>query len=103
MVLSNLALIFANRRMTRSRAGGPDPSSRPLIWISAAAALLLGCVLGIPALGRLFAFATPTPALLLCGALVVGLNWLWFEAVKAWLRKTPDGSGAAPARAGDPA
>jgi Ca2+-transporting ATPase len=103
MVLSNLARIFANRRATPSLARGADPSSRPLAWMALAATSLLGCVLGIPLLGKLFAFATPAPGLLLCGALVVGLNWLWFEAVKWGLRRWRTGSRGAPAPGPDPA
>jgi len=87
MVLSNLALIFTNRQTARSSWRLSDPSNRPLGWMAVAASTLLGCVLGFPTLGKLFAFVTPTPAMLACGALVVGLNWLWFEGVKWGLRK----------------
>ena len=93
MVLSNLALIVANRRLARSASTHPDPSTKPLLWMAGAASLLLACVLGFPALGRLFAFVTPSPLLLAGGALVVGLNWLWFEFVKWWLRPRHGESG----------
>jgi Ca2+-transporting ATPase len=97
MVLSNLALIVANRRIARSSSKVSDPSTTPLLWMAGAASALLGSVLGFPLLGKLFAFVTPSPAMLGCGAFVVALNWLWFEAVKWLLRKPQDESGAQPA------
>lgn len=100
MVLSNLALIFANRRMARSPPQAAVPPGNAFAWMAVAASTLLGCVLAFPALGRLFAFVTPPPAMLACGALVVLVNWLWFEAVKRWLGRSgvrPVGT-AAPGR-----
>jgi Ca2+-transporting ATPase len=43
---------------------------------------LLAGVLGIPTVSRLFAFETPSPALLAAGLAATGINLLWFEAVK---------------------
>jgi len=81
LVLANLALIYVNRSWVGAswRAAGV---SRSFEWISLATIVLLGCVLGIPAVSSLFAFAQPTPALLLAGAGVAVSCLLWFEAVK---------------------
>jgi Ca2+-transporting ATPase len=82
MVLSNLALIHANRSWSPSGLRGPATTNRYFVWISLATLVLLACVLGIAPISRLFAFATPTPALLLVGAGVALLCLLWFEGVK---------------------
>jgi Ca2+-transporting ATPase len=86
LVLANLALIYVNRSWAEAswRAAGV---SRSFEWISLATIVLLGCVLGIPAVSSLFAFAQPTPALLLAGAGVAASSLLWFEAVKWALRR----------------
>ena len=82
LVLANLGLIYANRSWTRPSWRQGAARNRYFGWITAATVLLLACVLGIPAVGRLFAFEQPTVGMLLaCGGLaVVGL--LWFEGVK---------------------
>jgi len=82
LVLSNLGLIHVNRFWSRValRAGGPVNAA--FGWITAATVLLLGVVLGIPAIGRLFAFVAPTPPMLAAGVGVAMLALLWFEAVK---------------------
>jgi Ca2+-transporting ATPase len=85
LVLCNLALIFVNR--TWSAVSRPDRGSNwAFVWIAGAAVALLGAVLLVPAIARLFAFATPAPALLLAGGAAAGLGLLWFEAVKWGLR-----------------
>ena len=82
LVLSNLGLIHVNRFWSRAalRAGGPVNAA--FGWITAATVVLLGVVLGIPAIGRLFAFVTPTLPMLAAGVGVAMLALLWFEAVK---------------------
>ncbi len=82
LVLSNLGLIHVNRFWSRAalRAGGPVNAA--FGWITAATVVLLGVVLGIPAIGRLFAFVAPTPPMLAAGVGVAMLALLWFEAVK---------------------
>jgi Ca2+-transporting ATPase len=82
LVLSNLGLIQANRAWGRSAPSGPDESRRPFGWIAAGTVTVLGIVLGVPAVSRLFAFATPTPAMLLAAVAVAGLGLGWFEIVK---------------------
>ena len=82
LVLSNLGLIHVNRFWSRValRAGGLVNAA--FGWITAATVVLLGAVLGIPAIGRLFAFVPPTLPLLAAGVGIAMLALLWFEAVK---------------------
>ena len=82
LVLSNLGLIHVNRFWSRAalRVGGPVNAA--FGWITAATVALLGVVLGIPAIGRLFTFVTPTLPMLAAGVGVAMLALLWFEAVK---------------------
>ncbi|MBI3231343.1 MAG: cation-translocating P-type ATPase, partial [Burkholderiales bacterium] len=86
LVLSDLALIFANRRWSK-RASLLDASgaNKPFMLIALAAIVLLACGLFIPAISRLFAFSTPTPVMLLAGIGAAGVSWLWFEGVKRML------------------
>jgi Ca2+-transporting ATPase len=100
LVLASLGLIFVNRRWagnTLLARGGPN---RAFGWIVGATLLLLGTILAVPAVARLFAFAAPGPTLLGAGAGVVLLSLVWFELVK-WVlqRGRPEGS---PAAAGPP-
>ena len=90
LVLSNLALIFANRSWHGPALPGQGGSSRSFVWIALAAIALLGTILAVPALSRLFTFATPTPAMLVAGMTAVGFSWLWFEAVKWKLGRRRD-------------
>ncbi len=84
LVLANLGLIYANRswRLAAWRGGGA--SNATFRWIAAATLVMLALVLGIPQISGLFAFAAPTPAMLLAGAGVAVLALLWFEGVK-WM------------------
>ena len=82
LVLSNLGLIHANRAWGRSTLRGQAESNRPFGWIAAGTVLVLGVVLGVPAISRLFAFSAPAPSLLLAALAVAGLGLAWFEAVK---------------------
>jgi Ca2+-transporting ATPase len=81
LVLSNLALIQANRRWVR-QAGEGLRWNAAFGWIAAVTCALLVAILAIPAVGGLFAFATPTPQLLVVGAGLGLLALGWFEAVK---------------------
>ncbi|PXW94331.1 Ca2+-transporting ATPase [Sphaerotilus hippei] len=86
LVLCNLGLIDVNRswcRPTWPRAGRPN---RPFVAVTLATLLMLAGVLGVPALGGLFAFAPPGATLGLAGLAAVGVGLLWFEAVKHRLR-----------------
>ena len=82
LVLANLGLIHANRSWGRTSLAGPAASNKTFRWIALGTLALLGCVLGVPAVSRLFAFTQPTPAMLLAGVAVAGLSLLWFEGVK---------------------
>ena len=82
LVLANLGLIQANRSWRRTAWRGPQPLNRHFIWITLATLAMLGCVLGIPAISRTFAFALPTPGMLLAGAGVMLASLVWFEFVK---------------------
>jgi len=82
LVLANLALISANCSW-QSASWRRAESNKAFGWIALVTVCLLGCVLGIPEVSRLFAFIQPPPALLGVGAAVALLSLLWFEAVKA--------------------
>jgi Ca2+-transporting ATPase len=83
LVVSNLALIQANRRWA-PQAGEGQRWNAAFGWIAVITCGLLAAILAIPAIGGLFAFATPTPHLLAVGAGLCLLAFGWFEAVK-WL------------------
>jgi Ca2+-transporting ATPase len=82
LVLSNLALIFANRFWSGAALLAHDGANTAFVWISLATVTLLGAILHVPVLRSLFAFATPSPLMLLAGAAAAALSLLWFEAVK---------------------
>ena len=82
LVLSNLALIHANRDW--ARAGERLRWNAAFGWIAVSTCGLLGAILAIPAVSGLFAFVAPTPNLLAVGAGLCLLAFGWFEAVK-WL------------------
>jgi Ca2+-transporting ATPase len=82
LVLSNLGLIHANRSWSRTSWRGPDVANHYFGWISGLTLALLAGVLGIAPIRTLFAFAEPTPILLLAGVGVALLGVLWFESVK---------------------
>jgi Ca2+-transporting ATPase len=86
LVLANLGLIQANRSWRRTSWRGPRPSNRQFVWIALATLAMLGCVLGVPAISRTFAFALPTAGMLLAGAGVMLASLVWFEFVKGALR-----------------
>jgi Ca2+-transporting ATPase len=82
LVLSNLGLIHANRLWRRALKRAPAAFNRHFAWVALGTLALLGCVLGIPEVSRLFAFTRPTPPVLLAGAGVAALSLLWFQCVK---------------------
>ena len=82
LVLSNLGLIHVNRFWRRTALHRGGPVNAAFAWIAAATLALLGLVLGLPAIGRLFAFVVPTVPMLAAGLGVALLGLLWFEAVK---------------------
>ena len=84
LVLSNLGLIHANRSWgAQWRWRGAGASNRYLRLDRAGHAGLAGLrARAFPAISRLFAFAAPTPVMLLAGAGVALMGLLWFEGVK---------------------
>ncbi len=89
LVLANLALIHANRSWGHASLRAAGASNATFVWIALATIALLGCVLGVPAISRLFAFAALTPAMLAAGAALALLNLLWFEVVKWRFGRSP--------------
>jgi P-type Ca2+ transporter type 2C len=87
LVLSNLALIFSNRRWARGNGRDRADAARPLRWIALATAAVLALVLYQPALSRLFGVVTPPPAWVLAAATTALASLLWFEVVKRALRR----------------
>ena len=85
LVLANLALIHTNRSWRPTSWRGPAAPNRFFGWISLATVALLIGVLSIAPISRMFAFARPTPALLMAAAAVALLSLFWFEAVKRML------------------
>ncbi|BEV15776.1 cation-translocating P-type ATPase [Herbaspirillum sp. DW155] len=82
LVLSNLGLIQANRSWKRASWRCSGTVNHYFAGIVLVTIVLLGAILGIPVLSRLFAFAPPTPLMLLVCVGVAAINLLWFEAVK---------------------
>ncbi len=84
LVLSNLGLIQANRSWEPLSLRGPGSTNPYFAWISLLTVFLLACVLAIPVVSRLFAFALPPTGLLLSAPGFVLLGLVWFELIK-WL------------------
>jgi Ca2+-transporting ATPase len=82
LILSNLGLIHANRSWGRTSWAGEPESNQPFGWIAAGTLVVLGIVLSVPVISRLFSFAAPPPALLLAALGAAGLGLVWFEVVK---------------------
>lgn len=87
LVLANLGLIHVNRSWGRTAWRGSAASNRQFGWIAAGTVAVLGAVLGVPAISRLFAFATPAPWLLLAAGGAAALVVMWFEVVKQVQRR----------------
>ncbi|WP_409052674.1 cation-translocating P-type ATPase [Variovorax sp. GrIS 2.14] len=86
LVLANLALIHTNRSWSRTVWWGRAVTGGQFGWIVLATLAMLGVVLSVPVVGRLFAFTMPPPFMLLCGLGVAALSLLWFEGVKWRIR-----------------
>lgn len=82
MVLSNLALIFANRHWSRLALPGRVSSNAAFGWIALATVAWLAIVLGVGQVSRLFSFERPSTGLLMLTVVAAALSLLWFEAVK---------------------
>lgn len=82
LVLSNLGLIHVNRSWGPTAWLGHAESNMPFGAIAAGTVIVMGAVLGVPVISRLFSFATPSPAALLAALGVALVGMLWFEGVK---------------------
>jgi Ca2+-transporting ATPase len=82
LILSNLALIHANRSWGQTALAGNAESNRQFGWIAAGTLTVLGVVLSVPVISRLFSFAAPPPLMLLGALGVALLSVVWFEGVK---------------------
>jgi Ca2+-transporting ATPase len=82
LILSNLGLIHANRSWGRTVLSGNPESNRQFGWIAAGTVVVLGLVLSVPVISRLFSFAAPPPAMLLAALGAAVLSMVWFEGVK---------------------
>ncbi|MEO8040842.1 MAG: cation-translocating P-type ATPase, partial [Betaproteobacteria bacterium] len=87
LVLADLALIHTNRSWDRVAWRGSGASNRQFGWIALGTLAMLVAVLAVPAIGRLFSFVTPPPALLLAALGMAMLSLGWFEGVKWGLRR----------------
>ncbi len=87
LVLSNLGLIHANRSWGRTSWRASSTFNGHFGWITLATLVLLGCVLAVPEISRLFSFVQPRPDMLLAGIAMALLSLLWFEGVKWALRR----------------
>ncbi len=87
LVLSNLALIFANRFWNQSALQASGGSNQAFTWIAMATVILLAVILSVPAVSRLFLFASPSTVMLLAGVGAALLSLLWFETVKWGFRR----------------
>jgi Ca2+-transporting ATPase len=81
LVVGSLALIQVNRTWVRQSAKG-RPWNATFGWIAMATCVLLAVVLLVPAVRSLFAFATPSPALMLTATGLCFGAFAWFEATK---------------------
>jgi Ca2+-transporting ATPase len=82
LVVSFLTIILVNRSWTRSALSMMRAPNRAMWWVLAGAAILLGAILTVPALQRLFSFSS-LHADDLALSLVAGfLCLLWFEFLK---------------------
>jgi Ca2+-transporting ATPase len=82
LILANLGLIHANRTWGRTALMGNPQSNRQFGWIAAGTVVVLGVVLSVPVISRLFSFAAPPPVMLLAAVGTALLGMVWFEAVK---------------------
>jgi Ca2+-transporting ATPase len=82
LILCNLGLIHANRSWGRTLLLGHAGSNRQFGWIAAGTVVMLGVVLGVPAISVLFSFALPAPAMLAAAVGAAVLGMAWFEVVK---------------------
>jgi Ca2+-transporting ATPase len=85
LVVSSLGLIFVNRSWNRAVGLAAAQSNPYYLWMTFASIAVLGIVLYVPVVSKLFAFAQPSPMLMLIGLGVALVSTLWFESVKRFL------------------
>jgi Ca2+-transporting ATPase len=83
LVLSNIGLIYANRRWDAAPWRMKRAPNRYFDWMAVATSILLAVVLAIPDVARLFAFALPPVRMLAAAAGAALLAVAWFEGVNA--------------------
>ena len=80
LVLASLALILSSRALGSRQLGLRGNTA--FAWVALATLTMLGVVLSVPAVARLFSFAVPTPLGLLAGLATTLLAVAWFEGVR---------------------
>jgi Ca2+-transporting ATPase len=81
LVLSNLALIGANRRWNRRSWRDPNVGNPYFGWVVGATLAALAAVFFIPPVRQLFGFASLCPLMFVTAAAVAMMNLLWFVRV----------------------
>ena len=92
LVVSNLALIFANRSWVRSGIAmlrSPNPA---LWWVTSGTLVVLALTLSVPVLRDLFRFAPLDMPGLIFSTIAGAVGVLWFEIFKRFAR-TPKAEG----------
>ncbi len=89
LVASFLMIILVNRSWTRSALSMMREPNPALWWVLSGAAVLLGAILTVPALRRLFSFSPLHTDDLALSVLAGVLCLLWFELLKRFRRSKP--------------
>jgi Ca2+-transporting ATPase len=92
LVLSSLALILSSRALGSRQLGLGGNAA--FAWVALATLAMLGVVLGVAPVARLFSFAVPTALGLLAGLATTLLAIAWFEGVRRWHQPSPQPSPA---------
>jgi len=82
LVLASLGLIDSNRSGSSARPMRQRTPNQYFRWMSLATIMLLGVVLGIPSVSRLFTFDALTLLQILGCITIAGIALLWFEGLK---------------------
>lgn len=91
LIATNLALIVANRSLTRSVVNdwrAPNPAIR---WLTGGALVVLGTILYVPICRDVFRLARPHAIDLFAIVVVSAAALMWMEAVKRVTRRTTHG------------
>jgi Ca2+-transporting ATPase len=82
LVASSLGLIFVNRSWNRAIGSAAIEFNPYFLWMTLASIVVLAFILYVPVISKLFAFALPSPTLMVVGLGVALVSTLWFEGVK---------------------